>query len=170
MLIQVRKRFLERSGPVDLETISATYELANCYRVLGDLKEAESLSGQVFDLRRIGLGIDHPDTLKMMDLLGLVRMVAGEYKTAEEVLGECLEIREKASPDSWSRFHTESLLGGCLMGQKKYLEAETHLLSAFRGMKQREKTMAPSDQAFRIRVRRTTRPTLRRLGKERQGR
>jgi hypothetical protein len=90
------------------------------------------------------LGTEHAETLNTMDLLGLVRIAREEYGLAETVLGECLEKRAKALPDHWSRFHTESLLGGCLIGQKKYAEAETHLLSAYRGMKDREKTMSPA--------------------------
>ncbi len=43
---------------------------------------------------------------------------------AEPLLRECLEIREKTMPNDWLRFHTEGLLGACLVGEKKYEEAE----------------------------------------------
>ena len=41
-------------------------------------------------------------------------------------------------PDDWRTFNTRSLLGGSLLGQKKYAEAEPLLLSGYQGMKQRE--------------------------------
>jgi len=44
-------------------------------------------------------------------------------------------------PDAWSTFNTKSLLGGALLGQKKYAEAEPLLLKSYDGMKQREKTI-----------------------------
>jgi hypothetical protein len=34
-------------------------------------------------------------------------------------------------------FHTKSLLGGALLGQQKYAEAEPFLLQGYQGMKQR---------------------------------
>ena len=37
----------------------------------------------------------------------------------------------------------KSLLGGALLGQKKYAEAEPLLLKGYEGMKQREKTIPP---------------------------
>ena len=40
-------------------------------------------------------------------------------------------------------FNTESLLGGSLLGQKKYAEAEPLLLSGYAGLKEREKTIPP---------------------------
>jgi hypothetical protein len=38
-------------------------------------------------------------------------------------------------------FHTQSLLGGALLGQQKYAEAGPLLLQGYEGMKAREKTI-----------------------------
>jgi eukaryotic-like serine/threonine-protein kinase len=46
------------------------------------------------------------------------------YAAAEQVLGESLAIREKQVPESWLRFNAASMLGGALLGQKKYDEAK----------------------------------------------
>ncbi len=51
---------------------------------------------------------------------------------------ECLAIREQQLPDDWRTFNARNLLGGSLLGQKKYAEAEPLLLSGYQGMKQRE--------------------------------
>jgi tetratricopeptide (TPR) repeat protein len=67
------------------------------------------------------------------DLLGF-----GQFTEAEKVLRECLAIRENSQPDLWMTFHTRSLLGGALLAQKKYTEAEPLLRKGYEGMRQRE--------------------------------
>ncbi|MBI3848903.1 MAG: tetratricopeptide repeat protein [Verrucomicrobia bacterium] len=61
-----------------------------------------------------------------------------KFVEAERPARECLAIREKTQPDSWLTFNARSLLGGTLLGQKKYAEAELFLVSGYAGMKQRE--------------------------------
>ena len=41
------------------------------------------------------------------------------------------------------RLNTKSMLGGALLGQKKYAEAEPLLLAGYEGTKQREATIPP---------------------------
>lgn len=41
-------------------------------------------------------------------------------------------------PDARTTFNTKSLLGGALLGQKKYADAEPLLLAGYEEMKQRE--------------------------------
>ena len=62
---------------------------------------------------------------------------------AAEPARERLAIREKLLPDGWLTFNTMSMLGGTLLGQKNYAEAEPLLLKGHEGMKQREKTIPP---------------------------
>jgi hypothetical protein len=50
------------------------------------------------------------------------------------LLRECLTIREKATPDDWSRFHAMSLLGGALLGQGQYAAAEPLLVQGHQEM------------------------------------
>jgi hypothetical protein len=71
------------------------------------------------------------------------------YADAEALLHECLTIRAKTQPDFWTTFHTQSLLGGALLGQKKYAEAEPLLLAGYDGMKQREVQIPPQGK-FRL--------------------
>ena len=58
-------------------------------------------------------------------------------------------IREKTQPDAWTTFNTQSMLGGALLGQKKYADAEPLLLAGYEGMKQREETI-PSEGEIRV--------------------
>jgi tetratricopeptide (TPR) repeat protein len=73
-----------------------------------------------------------------IDLLG-----CGQYPAAEQLLRECLAIRQKTQPRAWSTFNTMSLLGAALLGQKKYPEAEPFLLKGYEGMMDREKAIPP---------------------------
>jgi serine/threonine protein kinase len=76
-----------------------------------------------------------------LDLLG-----CGQHAAAEPLLRECLAICEKQAPDAWFTFHTQALLGGALLGQKKYAEAEPLLLKGYEGMKKRQATIPPVDK------------------------
>ena len=46
-------------------------------------------------------------------------------------------------PDASWKFNTKSLLGGALLGQKKYTDAEPLLRAGYDGLKQRKKTIPP---------------------------
>jgi hypothetical protein len=46
----------------------------------------------------------------------------------------------KEGTDAWTTVNTKSLLGGALLGQKKYADAEPLLLAGYEGMKQRYAT------------------------------
>ena len=63
---------------------------------------------------------------------------AGKFEETEPLARQSLAIREQKMPDNWRTFHTRSMLGGSLAGQKKYAEAEPLLLSGYKGMIQRE--------------------------------
>ena len=61
----------------------------------------------------------------------------------QEVFEECSAILKASQPDAWTTFNTLSLLGGSLLGQKKYADAEPLLLKGYEGMKAREKAIPP---------------------------
>ena len=58
-----------------------------------------------------------------------------------------MALREKAQPDDWRMFDAQSLLGGSLLGRKKYAEAEPLLLKGYEGLRQWEKALEPRDAA-----------------------
>lgn len=66
-----------------------------------------------------------------------------QFASAEEMLRESLSIRKDKEPEKWTTFNTMSMLGGALLGQKKYGDAEPFLLQGYEGMKAREKTIPP---------------------------
>ncbi len=77
--------------------------------------------------------------------IGLVRNLFKQhrYAEAETLLRELLRSREQYEADGWTTFNTRSMLGGGLLGQKKYAEAEPLLLAGYEGMKQREEKIPP---------------------------
>jgi tetratricopeptide (TPR) repeat protein len=75
--------------------------------------------------------------------LAMVRLREGKFADAEPIARECLRLREMQIPDNWRTFNARSMLGGSLLGQKKYAKAEPLLLSGYEGMKQREVNIPP---------------------------
>jgi hypothetical protein len=84
---------------------------------------------------------DSPQFAGLLAQVSLHLLGCAQHAAAEPLLRECVAMREKQSPDSWLTFNAQSLLGGALLGQKKYAEAEPLLLKGFEGMKTREKTI-----------------------------
>jgi hypothetical protein len=70
-----------------------------------------------------------------------------KWTEAEPLLRSCLAIRRKAQADDWSTFHAESMLGGSLLGQKRFAEAEPSILSGYEGMKKREERIPTQAKA-----------------------
>jgi tetratricopeptide (TPR) repeat protein len=88
-------------------------------------------------------GADSPAYAGELATLGSGLLEHQQWTDAEKLLRECLAIREKnpgsGDPGSgWLVFDTQSMLGGALLGQKKYAEAEPLLVKGYEGMKERE--------------------------------
>jgi hypothetical protein len=77
----------------------------------------------------------------LFGILALAYQKNGAFAQAERILRECLTLRQQKQPDAWTTFGTQSQLGGSLLGQKKYAEAEPLVLAGYEGMKQREATI-----------------------------
>ena len=80
----------------------------------------------------------------MLAPVGLTLLKSGAFADAEPVIRDCLAIRDKAEPDAWTTSNTRSMLGGALLGQKKYTEAEPLFARATQGMKARAKAIPPA--------------------------
>jgi hypothetical protein len=94
---------------------------------------------------RKALPKDDPQLARLLAHIGQGQLEQKKWAEAEAVLRECLAIREKTQPGEWTTFNTRSTLGGSLLGQKKYDQAEPLIVSGYEGMKQREKTIPPQD-------------------------
>jgi serine/threonine protein kinase/tetratricopeptide (TPR) repeat protein len=130
-------------GPDDAGTLASLSNLASAYGDSGNWDKAESLWEDVLSRRR---RIDGPCSVVVASALagyGQGMLNRRRYAQAEPILRECLAIREQVLPDDWLRFHTLSLLGGALLGQKKYGEAESLLIVGYEGLKERAAAIPP---------------------------
>ncbi len=118
------------------QTLASMYNLAVAYHAAGKVDRAQPLLEKTFRLQKAKLGSEHPQTLGSMAELGRFMLKAGNFTCAEPLLRECLATREKNQPDEWTTFNAKSLLGGCLLGQMKYADAEPLLLAGYEGMRQ----------------------------------
>jgi tetratricopeptide (TPR) repeat protein len=123
-----------RFGRDYIFTLRCQTELAITCRERGDLARAESLLREAVALRRGKFGRDNPELATALAELGLVQINESKWIEAEPFLRECLKIREAGLPDKWPRFDAQSLLGACLIGQRKYAEAEPLIVQGYEGM------------------------------------
>ncbi len=126
------RSILERNAN---DTLLITLEqLASALEAEKHWAEAEPLRREALELRT-GTRYDRDSALAR---LGRNLLEQGQAADAEQVLDECLGIREKKSPHEWGTFEAKALLGAALLGQKKYADAEPLLLAGYRGMKFQE--------------------------------
>jgi tetratricopeptide (TPR) repeat protein len=124
-------------------------ELAKAYDLLGQSAKAEPLYRDALKRARESFGPDDPRTAGAMALLGFNLLKQEKWTEAESVLRECLAVREKTQPGAWNTFNTRSLLGGALLGQGTYAEAEPLIVSGYEGLKARAATI-PSQARDRL--------------------
>jgi tetratricopeptide (TPR) repeat protein len=127
------QRALAASGPKHLGTLLALRDLAQMNIVTGRLDHAEAQLAEVLD----GLANLTPDDAIRAFAVRLVR--------------HCLTLRQKKEPDAWTTFNAKSLLGGALLGQKKYAEAEPLLRAGYEGLKSHADTIPAEVRAARLR-------------------
>lgn len=116
-------------------------ELQIAYVRSGKSMEAIALIKEKIVSSQASMTTDSLEYASVLAQSGLTMLELKAWADAEPLLRQCLAIREKKEYDAWRTFGTKSILGGALLGQKKYAEAEPLLLAAYEGMKQREKTI-----------------------------
>jgi hypothetical protein len=150
--LAVRKKLLGGKHP------DFAVSLAGLAAALGDqgkLAEAETLQREELALWRELSQKEVPEPVAVngvMDSMArLIRSLLAEEKftEAEPLARECLALCEKESPNDWLTFQARSLLGGSLLGQKKFNDAEPFLLSGFEGMQQRAEKIPLDDKPRR---------------------
>jgi eukaryotic-like serine/threonine-protein kinase len=120
------------------DTLMTCFGLAFAYQSSDRWKDAEVLWRDMLARRRRTVEPSSP--LLALDLSGLGRNLLQQEKwlEAESVLRECLPIFEKTMPNDQRRFAVMSLLGGALMGQQRYAEAEPLVVKGYKEMKVHE--------------------------------
>lgn len=140
-MLKIRKAKL---GPDHLDTLKSANSLALAYLESQRSEEALPLfEDYVQGMRKQSKGSD-PGFASQLAVFSQELLKFGLFVPAEPYLRECLTIREAAQPDEWTTFNTKSLLGGTLLGQKKFAEAEPLLLAGCEGMMQRKDLIPPA--------------------------
>jgi hypothetical protein len=124
-------------------TLDLTLDLADVLDQTGRGVEAGPLFRAGLEGVRKRFGAADPRTAGILAVRGLSLVQQGKWAEAKAILRECLAIREKVQPDEWTTFNTRSLLGGSLLGQKRYAEAEPLIVAGYDGMKAREARIPP---------------------------
>ncbi len=136
-------------GPNHLHTLLSVGNLARAHLAAGEGAKALPLVEEWLIYQRKELGATSPEFAQMLAAVSSELLPAKQYAAAEQYLRELLAVREKAQPGAWTTFNTRSMLGGALLGQKKFDDAEPLLLAGYEGMKQRE-AMIPAQTKVRI--------------------
>jgi tetratricopeptide (TPR) repeat protein len=133
-------------------TLTTLTDLAGTYRAATQLDRAITLYEEALRLTRSKHGAEHQQTLELSDQLAHTYEMDSAFDKSEPLRIESLNLREKLEPDSWATFSAKSILGGTLLGQKKYAEAEPWLVAGYIGMKQRQSSIPPSVREQQLRI------------------
>jgi eukaryotic-like serine/threonine-protein kinase len=140
------KGFQAKLPPDHPDTLRCMSYLAGAYLDANQSEKAMPLLHDYLAAGRRQLGPNDPRLAGTLGGLGLELLKHGLHTEAEQVLRECLTIREAKFPDDWGTFDAKSLLGASLLGQGKYAEAEPLLLQGYEGLRAHEPTIPPQDK------------------------
>jgi serine/threonine protein kinase/Tfp pilus assembly protein PilF len=122
------------------------HNLALCYLRMKHPDKAEEILRELVDFAKQHGGTDSPHYASNLAALGLALLEQNRAAEAEKTLRESLAISEKRKSESWNAFNARSILGGALLAQKKYADAEPFLLQGYEGMKEREAKIKRMDR------------------------
>jgi serine/threonine protein kinase/tetratricopeptide (TPR) repeat protein len=112
--------------------------LLKAYVRSGKTAEATAMATEHVRAARKQFPTDSPELGAALADAGRALLELKAYAVAEPLLGESLSIGERHVPDAWGTHHARSLLGGALLGQQKFADAEPLLVDGYAGMKGRE--------------------------------
>jgi tetratricopeptide (TPR) repeat protein len=121
--------------------------MRNCavvYQRAGNIDEADRILRDLLERSRKKGGLSaQGDHFRNLELLSVNLLLQNRLAEAEPLAREGLAVREKiqSTEFEWRGPHLNNVLGGILLGQKKYTEAEPLLVQGYEGMKRGESTM-----------------------------
>lgn len=124
------------------KTWGGMLRLSRVYLLTGQMEKAERLLREVLPIGRKLQQFRGAATMSgTLELMSQTLQLQHRYVEAEPFARELLEMRERFQPDYWERYNAMSVLGGALLGQKKFAEAEPLLHQGYEGMREREQTI-----------------------------
>jgi serine/threonine protein kinase len=136
-------------GPDHPHTLNSIGNLGKAYAEAKQGEKAATTLTAFVDEMRKQTPKNSTQFAGLLAQVALALLDCGQSAAAEPLLREGLAICEKQAPDAWFTFYSQSLLGGALLGQKKYQGAEPLLLKGYAGMKARAKSI-PKGSASRL--------------------
>jgi serine/threonine protein kinase/tetratricopeptide (TPR) repeat protein len=144
------ERMEAKLGPSHSITLETRSQLALDDQALDRWSQAEAGLREVLARRRKVVNSSSPRLATDLALLGANLLYQSRWSEAELPLREALAIYHRAQADEWSTYKAMTLLGGALLGQDRYAEAEPLLVSGYDGMIAREARI-PVSERFRLR-------------------
>jgi eukaryotic-like serine/threonine-protein kinase len=123
-------------GPNSRETMVAKNNLGFALLQQNKFAEAETFLREDLPSVRAHLAADDLALAGRLHYLALAFLLEEKFTEAEPLARESLEIRQKRIPENFHTFSSQSALGGALLGQKRYREAEPLLISGYEGIKE----------------------------------
>jgi serine/threonine protein kinase/tetratricopeptide (TPR) repeat protein len=136
-------------GLAHLSTQQLIANLVGCYERMGEPARGEPLCRELADFCKQQAGAGSLPYAQQLAMLGQNLLAQQKPADAELVLHECLAIRAKTEPEAWTTFEAKSLLGGALLGRKRYADAEPLLVQGYAGLKRRA-AQIPNDAKPRL--------------------
>lgn len=97
----------------------------------GETTKVNNLLPEQLAEGRKSLPKDSPEQARTLLGMSKTLLTIKAWDEAELLLREALAIQEAKRPNDWRTFVTKSLLGGALLGQKKFAESEPLLLAGY---------------------------------------
>jgi serine/threonine protein kinase/tetratricopeptide (TPR) repeat protein len=137
-LIETLELHKGRFGTGHPDTLMALSNLIIGCSSVGDLERALTYVRE-FEKQ----GLEHSTPMQSMvagaKASAALKLLDGkQWSEAEELLRECLKVREEIEPEKWTTASTKSMLGAALAGQKLAAEAEPLLVAGGREMLERK--------------------------------
>jgi tetratricopeptide (TPR) repeat protein len=132
-----------RLGPDHPDTLGGMSNVAQCHRLAGRPDLALPIVAEAATRWKRKAGADSLAYANALRQLGLMQLESGMWAEAEATLRPCLAIQEARQPDDWATFNIRSMLGGALLGQKRYDAAEPLLRAGYEGMKRQADRIPP---------------------------
>jgi tetratricopeptide (TPR) repeat protein len=137
-------------GPDHPDTLGSMGVLAMGYRTAGQLDRALPILLEAVSLGKAKAGANWKQIYTIeLGHLGTVQLESKMWTQAELTLRECLAIQESQQPNSWQILSTRSMLGGALLGQKRFVEAEPLLRAGYEGLARRTDKI-PARSRYRV--------------------
>jgi tetratricopeptide (TPR) repeat protein len=124
-------------------TLTARGNLIDALLADGQADRAAPLVAGMVAARRKEYGSDDTRFAASLAFYAGKLLDHGRPADAEPLARESLAVREKKEPEAWRVANARSLLGGALLGQRKYAEAESFVLAGYEGLKSQEAKIPP---------------------------